>query len=181
MSEQTENQEVTAPVSDEEAASLAHLNAQVQKEQEQLAPTSEPEADAPAVPTLQNELAGLIGMAVALAGPILPSLTTIYTPDTTNAVAGAVASLCTKYGWLQNGIANGYGEEIAAAMVLLPVGIATYQGVNADLAALQAKKKPELPSAAPTPELESAEEAAPAGEEQTAMVGLHLVDSVPGV
>jgi hypothetical protein len=144
MSEQTENQEVTAPQSDDEAASLAHLNAQVLKEQEQLAPASEPEAAAPAVPTLQNELAGLIGMAVALAGPILPSLPKIYTDETREAVAGAVATLCQKYGWLQDGIANGYGEEIAAAMVLLPVGIATYQGVSADLAAMKPKKPDQL-------------------------------------
>lgn len=178
MSEQTENNQVQAPISDEEAASLAALNAQVAKEQEQLATAAEPEATAPAAPTLQTELAGLIGMAVALAGPILPSLTTIYTPETTQAVAGAIASLCNKYGWMQDGIANGYGEEIAAAMVLLPVGIATYQGVNADLAALQAKKKPEL-TAVP-PEHEAIEAAAPAGEEQTAMVGLHLVDTVKG-
>jgi hypothetical protein len=144
MSEHTENQQVQTPVSDEEAASLAFLNAQVTKEEAQLTPTGETAPEAPAAPTLQDELSGLIGMAVALAGPILPSLTTIYTPETTNAVAGAVASLCTKYGWLQDGIANGYSEEIAAAMVLLPVGMATYQGVRSDLAAMQPKKPDQL-------------------------------------
>lgn len=181
MTKQTETNEVQTHVSDEEAASLAALNAQVEKEQALTMSAAEPAENVPAVPTLQNELAGLIGMVVTLAGPILPSLTAIYTPETTNAVAGAVSSLCNKYGWLQDGIANGYSEEIAAAMVLLPVGIATYQGVTHDLSAMKATKKKPEPETVAAEEVPQPETEAPTGDGHTPMTGLQLVQTVEGV
>jgi len=90
---------------------------------------------------LGNEITGLALMLVEVLGKPFPSLKTIYTPPVTAAAGEAVARLCVKHGWLMNGIAGGYGEELAAAMILLPLGYQTYQGVSADLARLKARQE----------------------------------------
>lgn len=84
---------------------------------------------------LAGEIAGLVSMFVKVASPALPSLAGIYTEETTAAASQAVAAVCKKHGWMQDGVAHGYGEEVAAACVLLPLAFATYQGVKRDLAA----------------------------------------------
>ena len=149
MNEQTENQKKETIVSDDEAASLAAIRAQVKVEEGELASQVESETDQkPAAPTLATEIGALVTMFVSMAKPILPSLGAIYTPETTNAVSEAVAAVCIKHGWLQDGIAKGYGEEVAAAAILLPIGFATYQGVRADIAAMKPKKETIPPTAA---------------------------------
>ncbi|SOD41614.1 hypothetical protein [Nitrosovibrio sp. Nv4] len=92
-------------------------------------------APAEAGEKLAGEIAGLVAMFVKVASPALPSLSGIYTEETTAAAAQAVAAVCKKHGWMQDGVAHGYGEEVAAACVLLPLAFATYQGVKHDLAA----------------------------------------------
>ena len=135
-----ENQETPA-VSPEQAADLQRL--QQAATEGQAAPLAEgQEEPAPAV-DLAGELSALTLAFVAMASPLLPSLAVIYTPDTTQAAASAVAAVCEKHGWLQDGIAQGYGEEVAAAVVLVPLAIATAQGVKHDLAELERKNKPQ--------------------------------------
>lgn len=98
---------------------------------------------APALPNpaaaLGNEITGLALMLVEILGKPFPSLKTIYTPQVTAAAGEAVARVCIKHGWLLNGLAGGYGEELAAAMILLPLGYQTFQGVSKDLAVLKAR------------------------------------------
>jgi len=92
-------------------------------------------------PTLQEEIAAAMGMAVAMLGPIFPSLKGIYTPEAMGAASGAIAAVCQKHGWLGGGLMGKYGEEIACVAIVGPLGFATYQGVRADLADM-AKKRP---------------------------------------
>jgi hypothetical protein len=83
---------------------------------------------------LSDEVAGLIGAVVAALSPALPSLSGIYTASATKAAASAIAAVCVKRGWLSGGLFGEYKEEISAAVILIPIGMATYQGVMADLA-----------------------------------------------
>lgn len=125
--------------STEQAADLAALEkaagAEIQGEQAAQLAQSDDERG-----KLAKELAGMVGMFVPIATPMLPSLGKIYTPETIDAAANAAAAVCVKHGWLENGVMDGYGEEITAVVVLGPLAIATYHGVRSDLAALETKK-----------------------------------------
>lgn len=142
---QKQEQEPQAPaMSVEQAADLAALQesagggfvAQQEQQQEQQAQ----QAEQGEREKLAAEITGLVLAFVGIAKPILPSLQEIYTPETTSAAANAVASVCMKHGWLPGGLLGDWGEEIAAAVVLVPLGMATAQGVKADIAA---KRRPE--------------------------------------
>lgn len=125
--------------SNEQAADLAALEAaargQVLPGQEV---TVQPEQQGP---TLQEEIAGLMGMVVAVLSPMLPSLKAIYTEATIGAASGAIGAVCEKHGWLEGGLMGKYGEEIACVAIVGPLAFTTYQGVRVDLAAME-KKKP---------------------------------------
>ena len=116
-------------VSAEQAADRAALHAAALEGAAQVAA----DEAAPVGTQLDQELAGLVLAFVAIAKPILPSLGEIYTEEVTAQAAGVVAALCNKHGWLQGGIMGDYAEEVAAAVVLLPLGIATHAGVKRDL------------------------------------------------
>jgi len=124
-------QEQVVEVSAEQAADRAALQAAAMEGGGPV-PAGEVEA-APAGPSLDQELTGLVLAFVAIAKPILPSLGEIYTEEATAQAAGVVAALCKKHGWLQGGLMGDYAEEVAAAVVLLPLGIATHAGVKRDL------------------------------------------------
>lgn len=127
----------------EQAADLQALQMAAALDTGPGAPVAEPEA-----PKLAEELKGLVLAFVAVASPLLPSLGRIYTEETTGAAAAAVGAVCEKRGWLSGGILGEWGEEVAAALVLLPLGYATYQGVKGDLSALDAarvKEKAQVP------------------------------------
>lgn len=121
----------------EQAADLANLETMATGAPAgQVATVPEPEG-----PTLQEEIAAAMGMAVAMLAPVFPSLRGIYTPETMGAASGAIAAVCEKHGWLNDGFMGQYGPEIACVAIVGPLGFATYQGVSADLAAM-AKNKP---------------------------------------
>lgn len=125
-------------MSAEQAADLAKLQAAVNDAP--LVPGQEPPApEIDPREKIAGEITGLVLAFVQMARPILPSLAEIYTPEATGAAAAAVAGVCVKHGWLDGGLMGEWGEEIAAAAVLLPMGLATYQGVSADLARLKQK------------------------------------------
>jgi hypothetical protein len=106
--------------------------------------------------TLDAEMAMLMGMIVNVLKPALPSLEGIYTPPVIQALAGSTAAVCKKHGWLQNGIGGKYGEELALGMIVVPLGIATYKGVTADIAAQKAAK-PAKPAKEEKPVQEAAQ------------------------
>lgn len=93
-------------------------------------------------PDLGQELAGLIKVAVVTLSPMFPSLGRTYTPEVTEAAAGAIAAVCNKHGWMQGGMMGKWGEEIACAAIVGPLALSTYQGIRADLAERAARDKP---------------------------------------
>lgn len=101
-----------------------------------------PEQEKPR-PDLAREITGLVMAAVAAAGPMFPSLKTIYTQQTTEAAAASIAAVCEKHGWAQGGIMGKWAEEIACVAIVGPLAFATYQGVRADLAERAPAKPPE--------------------------------------
>lgn len=128
----------------EQAADLAAIRAQVAEQSQAPGLTG----DAPAQrPELAGELAAIIGMAAGALSPAFPSLSAIYTPDTTAAAGQAIAAVCNKHGWLAGGIGGKWAEELAAAAVLLPLAWATYNGVQGDIAERQ-RKTPQAKAAA---------------------------------
>ena len=126
--------ETATAISPEQSADLAALQAQAGE-------AAVAEGAAPAGVDLAAEIKGLVLAFVAISRPLLPSLGGIYTEETTGAASEAVARLCQKYGWLSGGLMGDYGEEVAAAIVLLPLGVATYQGVRTDLDALKLRNQ----------------------------------------
>lgn len=114
-------------MAEDQAQELAALTADAGS----VAEVGEPEQQAR--PVLAEELKGLVLAFVAMASPMLPSLRRIYTEETTAAAAQAVAAVCDKHGWLQGGLMGDYGVEISAAVVLVPLAIATRAGIIEDL------------------------------------------------
>ena len=125
-----------APMSPEQMADLNALQSGAMVGE--VGPGAEPAPEVPAV-DLATEISSLVLAFVAIAKPMLPSLGTIYTEEATGSAAEVVAALCHKHGWAEDGLMGDYGEEIAAAIVLLPLGFATVQGVKKDLGDLKRK------------------------------------------
>ena len=125
----------------EEMADLMNLEVMAAGDPQAVAPVVEGEAEeavqvrAP----LAEELAGLLMMLSGMASPLFPSLGKIYTPETCAAVGGAIAPVCDKYGWLQNGMGGEWGPEIMCVAVVGPIGYATVLAVKNDIAARDAK------------------------------------------
>jgi hypothetical protein len=124
-----------ADMSDEQRADFSALRAGAAEEMAH--PGQEQDIQGP---DLAGEITGLVLMLVAVANPMFPSLSGIYTKEATAQAAAAIAALCRKHGWLQGGLAQGHGEEVAAAIVLLPLAWATYSGVKGDLQKAKGKE-----------------------------------------
>lgn len=129
--------EATQDMHPEQAADLAALQSEAGTE-EQAMPQGQQEAPGQDVAA---EIAGLVTMLVAGLKPALPSLEKIYTKETTETAAAAIAAVCNKHGWLQGGLFGEWGVEVAAAGVLLPLGIATAKAVKADIFAAKEKTR----------------------------------------
>lgn len=123
--------------SSEQAADLAALQSAAMAGEPVPDTGAEPVPDTG--PTLADELAGLVTVTVGILGPAFPSLKRIYTPEVTAAAAAAAAGVCEKHGWLSGGVMGKWGEELAAAAILLPLAYQTSQGIKADLAARKAE------------------------------------------
>lgn len=165
---EAKDQDQAPELSQEQAADRAALLAAANEGQ--AVPVTDTDTG-PAVGELEKitaELAGLVTTVTAVLGPAFPSLTKIYTPEATQAAAGAVAAVCVKHGWLSGGVFGEYGEEITAALVVGPLAIATVQGIKADMAARAAK---EAPKAGPVagiagPDLGAQVQAGPVGSKE---------------
>jgi hypothetical protein len=138
----TNTQEVERAItSTEQAADFAALQAAANEGGGAPGAPAEPVAH---VPDLGQEIAGLMKVAVATLSPMFPSLKRTYTPEVTEAAAGAIAAVCNKHGWMQGGMFGEYGEEIACLAIVGPLAFSTYQGITGDLAEAKARdKKPE--------------------------------------
>lgn len=78
-------------------------------------------------------IAGVLEMALPLITPLYPSLESVYTPDVRAQVAAAMGPLLAKYGVNLSEMGGKYREEITAAFVCVPVAVATYKGIKADI------------------------------------------------
>lgn len=110
----------------------------------QIAPALTPEQQAEAAQAAPNEaaeIASLLQIMAGLAAPLFPSLAKIYTAETCNAIGQAAAPVMAKHGWSTGTILGKYAEELALLSVVAPIGFATWQGVQADVAAAKAKAK----------------------------------------
>lgn len=148
----TDKQEVEKAIeaqSSEQAADFAALQAAVGTEPGTEIEGQEQQAQGV---DLAQEIAGLVQAAVGMLAPAFPSLPGIYTPEATQAASMAVAGVCNKHGWLQGGMMGRYGEELACALIVGPLAIATFKGVKADIAARQpVERVGELDLSAPSP------------------------------
>lgn len=147
-----QKQSLAGAASTEQAADLAALQAAAAGAPAAPGAAIEPEQQGP---DLAREIAGLVGVALATLGPVLPSLKATYTPEVTEAAAQAVAAVCRKHGWMEGGMLGKWGEEIACLAIVGPLAWQTAQGIRADLAArAPAKEVPAIAGpdlAAPAP------------------------------
>lgn len=119
-------------LSSEQAADLARLESLAAEE----AAPGALEAEQAVVnnrAALADEIAGMLMALQVSLSPALPSLKRIYTPETTAAVGSSVAAVCAKRGWLSGGLMGEYAEEFACGMIVIPLAVATYQGVKGDV------------------------------------------------
>ena len=128
-----------AAPNDEEAADLFALEGMAAGDPQAVAPVEGEAEPEPVRAPLGEEIAGLLQMLAGMASPLFPSLGKIYTPETCAAVGGAIAPVCDKYGWLQNGMGGEWGPEIMCVAVVGPIGYATVLAVRNDIAARDAQ------------------------------------------
>lgn len=126
---------------EEMAAELRMLEAMVAEDDGAALPAANEPVE-PMRPPLDAEIAGLLLMLSKVAAPMFPSLSLIYTEEACQTVGAAVAPVCDKYGWLQDGVGGEYGPEIMCVCVVGPMAFATYTAVQNDIAARKAEEKP---------------------------------------
>lgn len=77
----------------------------------------------------------ILAVAVPLLGTMYASIGVIYTDQTCDQVAMVLGPVLTKYGIDLGDMSSKWGPEIAAVMVCGPIALATYRGIQADIAA----------------------------------------------
>lgn len=97
-----------------------------------------------------GQIAGLLTILANMGAPMFPSIGRIYTQQTIGQIAGVLEPVFVKHGWSVSNAFGKYAEEFAALAVILPVALATYQGIREDMAAAAAKAvEPEAKPAQP--------------------------------
>lgn len=136
-------------------------------------------APVPMGPNEAEELASVIKLAVGFATPIFPSLKGVYTDATIQALTVTALPVMAKHGWSLGGVAAKWGPELAFAAVALPVALATYQGIQADIAARRRDKPVTDTAPAPAPKKPASapesKPAAPEPEQATAGAAVNIV------
>jgi len=82
-----------------------------------------------------QQVALMLALAVPLLGKLYPSIAQIYTDEVQGQVSQSLGPVLSKYGVDLSDLARAYGPEIAAAIVCVPLAIATVAGVKADIQA----------------------------------------------
>lgn len=100
-------------------------------------PAAAPEPEAVRI-DVAAEVAALLKAVAGILAPAFPSLATIYTDATCKQLGDAAAPVMDKYGLTVGGLFDRWGAEITLAATALPVALATWQGVKADIAARNA-------------------------------------------
>jgi hypothetical protein len=84
---------------------------------------------------------GIFELALPIVGEAFPSLNTIYTEEARGKIAAVLGPLLAKYGINVHEVGGRYKEELAAGFVCVPIAIATYKGIKADIAAREPAPK----------------------------------------
>lgn len=108
-------------------------------------PSAPPEPEAVAIDAAA-EVAALLQTVAGILTPAFPCLAEIYNEATCQRLGEAAAPVMDKYEVSVGGLFERWGAEITLAAVALPVGIATVQGIKADLAARKAKPEKQAES-----------------------------------
>ena len=87
------------------------------------------------------EMEGVLTLMVGFVSPMFPTLQRVYTPNNIKALATTAIPVMQKHGWSLSGAMSKWGAELALAAVAIPLGIQTYQAVNADMAAMKKAKE----------------------------------------
>lgn len=124
----------------EQAADFAALAAAANDAPAAPGAAVEQAAPEPMAAPLNEEIAGLLQALSAVAAPMFPSLADIYTPQQCASIGAALAPVCHKHGWLQDGVGGKWGEEIMALAVVGPVAFQTYAAIRHDIDAKQAQQ-----------------------------------------
>lgn len=88
------------------------------------------------------EVAALIQTIAGILTPAFPCLAGIYTESTCRSLGAATAPVMDKYGLSVGSLFEHWGAEITLAAAVIPVGLATVQGIKADIAARHVKPEP---------------------------------------
>jgi hypothetical protein len=88
-----------------------------------------------------------LSLALTVLAPIFPSLEGVYPEAVRNQVAQSLAPVLTKYNVNLADIGGNWKEEIGAAIVCVPIALATYKAIRHDLDAKEQKpeEKPVSP------------------------------------
>lgn len=138
-----QNEIDAAPLGEEEAADLRALQRAADGDPATVSAEGAEGQGGAVAPPLGQELAGMLFMLSKVVAPLLPSVGAIYTQEACDAVGAAVAPVCEKHGWLQNGVGGEWGEEIMCLVVVGPMAWATYMAASNDMQAMKDKRKAE--------------------------------------
>lgn len=109
----------------------------------------------------QDANIGQVRLVFALAVPILgrlyPCIADIYTDPTCDQLASVLGPLLAKYGINLGDLGDKWGVEIAAVMVCGPVVMATYKGIQTDIA-MRADPLPKASAGIPPPQVQKQSE-----------------------
>lgn len=131
-------------MSTEELDALAGEAAQIDQQIAPVALEAEPEQPAQPAPTEAASIAALVQIMAGLFAPVFPSLQKIYTDTACQQIGDAAAPVMAKHGWTTGELLGKYAEELALLAVVAPLGFATWQGIQTDIAA--ATKKEDKPN-----------------------------------
>jgi hypothetical protein len=92
-------------------------------------------------------VAGVLEMAAPMIAPMYPSVAAVYTPDVCAQVGGALGPVMAKYGIDLGEWGGKYKEELTALFVCVPVALATFKALKADVAARTPKTPQEIEAA----------------------------------
>lgn len=123
----------------EELNSLEGEAAKIDQQIAPVAPKTEPEQPAQPAPTEAASIAALVQIMAGLFAPVFPSLQKIYTDTACQQIGDAAAPVMAKHGWTTGELLGKYAEELALLAVVAPLGLATWQGIQTDIAAATKK------------------------------------------
>lgn len=137
----------TQPTADDlELRAIAREAGAIETEQRLELNPDDPTAQPPAPVDHTQEARDLVEFAYTSLEPLYPSLAKVYTEEARQRIAVAGGRLLRKYNVDMAAIFGQWGDEIAFAMVALPLVVPTVQAIRADRAKAEAIAKAPPPA-----------------------------------